>query len=200
MWRIPVDNFLAALSGIALISGLVCSPHLRATPFIGQIQYFPYTFPPRDWTFCNGQLLQLDAQTALFALIGTTYGGNGRTNFAVPDMRGRAPLHPGQGPGLSPYRWGQVGGSEAVTLTTASLPAHSHALGASNSSGDQTSPAGAVPARDGRDLTYSDQAPDTDMHPASITDSGGGQPHNNMPPYLALNCNIALNGIFPQRP
>ena len=135
----------------------------------------------------------------MFSLLGTIYGGNGRTDFALPDMRGRAPLHPGRGPGLSSYVVGQRGGAETVTLTTNEIPSHNHSLLGTNNLGDQSSPTSGSLARDGRDQTYRNEPPNTDMHAGSIASSGGGQAHNNMPPYLALNCNIALLGIFPSR-
>jgi microcystin-dependent protein len=170
------------------------------SPFIGQIQYYPYNFAPRSWAFCNGQLLPISTNTALFALLGTTFGGDGRTNFALPDMRGRMPVHPGHGPGLSTYLGGERIGAETVTLTALQLPSHSHNLMASETAGNQASPTGNTLARDGRDRTYSDQAPSTDMHAGSILPSGSSvQAHDNMPPFLALNCNIALTGVFPPR-
>ncbi len=170
-----------------------------AEPFIGQIQYFPYNFSPRGWSFCNGQLVSVSQNTALFALLGTTFGGDGRTTLGLPDMRGRAPIHPGTGPGLTTRRGGEKGGVETVTLTTNQMPAHSHNLMGTNNIGDQSNPTGNTLARDGRDKTYRNEAPNTDMNSASVVSAGGGQAHQNMPPYLALNCNIAMVGVFPTR-
>jgi microcystin-dependent protein len=193
-------GLMGVVGATVLATSTSWSPLAAASePFIGQIQYFPYNFAPRSWAFCNGQLLPISQNTALFALIGTFYGGDGRTTVGLPDMRGRAPIHPGQGPGLSRYAIGQKGGVETVTLTSNQVPSHSHTLFGTNNLGDQASPAGGALARDGRDQTYRNEAPDTDLVADSIATSGGGQPHNNMPPYLALNCNIALTGLFPSR-
>ena len=196
-----LSRLLMNITGAALLISSIGwhSPASASEPFIGQIQYFPYNFPPRNWAFCNGQLLSIASNTALFSLLGTTYGGDGRTTLGIPDMRGRAPIHPGRGPGLSDYRGGQKGGVETVTLTSNHMPTHSHNLLGTNNIGNQTSPAGGTLARDARDQTYRNEAPNTDMHAGSITSAGGGQAHNNMPPYLALNCNIALVGSFPSR-
>ena len=196
-----LSHALMNIGGAALLVTSIGwhTPAVASDPFVGQIQYFPYNFAPRGWTFCNGQLLSIASNTAVFALLGTTYGGDGRTTLGIPDMRGRAPIHPGSGPGLSTYRWGEKGGAENVTLTINEFPSHTHNLVGTNSLGDQTSPAGGALARDGRDQTYRNEAPDTDMHADSVASAGGGQAHNNMPPYLALNCNIALTGVFPSR-
>ena len=190
-----------AVVGAMLLAISACWSPLAAgsEPFVGQIQYFPYNFARRNWSFCNGQLVQVAQNTALFSLLGTTFGGDGRTTFGLPDMRGRAPIHPGQGPGLTRYRWGEKSGVETVTLTSNEVPSHSHTLFGTNGRGNQTSPAGGALARDGRDQTYRNEAPDTDLIAGSIASSGGGQPHNNMPPYLALNCNIAMLGVYPSR-
>ena len=198
-----ISTALIAIVGAVVLAGVVglSKPAAAAEPFIGQIQYFPYNFAPRGWAWCNGQLLPIANNTALFALIGAIYGGDGRTTVGLPDMRGRMPIHDGNstGPGLTRRRVGQRGGVEAVSLTTNQLPSHTHTLNATSNLGDQTSPAGGALARDGRDQTYRDEAPNTDMHPGSIAAAGGGQAHQNMPPYLGLNCNIALIGVFPSR-
>ena len=198
---LKLSRALIGIAGAALlaVSASWC-PAAAQTPFVAQIQYFPYNFAPRDWAFCNGQLLQISTNTALFSLIGTTFGGDGRTTMGLPDMRGRAPLHPGTGPGLPAYRAGQMGGVEQVTLNVSQMPSHGHSLNATNSVGDQKSPAGNTLARDGRDQTYRDEAPNVTLVPGSIVAAGGGGAHENMPPYLALNCNIALNGLYPSRP
>lgn len=168
-------------------------------PFIGQIQFFPYNFTPRNWSFCNGQLLPISQHTALFSLIGTIYGGDGRTTVALPNMQGRSPVHAGRGPGLTSRRMGERGGTEQVTLTSLQIPAHNHSLRATNNRGNQTNPGAHTLAKDGRDKTYSNTAPNTLMHSSAITSTGGGQAHNNMPPFLAVNCNIALQGTYPSR-
>jgi len=179
----------------------VSRPAQAAEPFIGQIQYFPYSFAPRSWTDCNGQLLQIAQNTALFSLFGTIYGGDGRTTFGIPDMRGRGPLHQGTGPGLTNRRIGQSGGSETVTLSLTQIPSHRHSLNAHNDRrGSNTpDPTGAVLANDRRDETYSSEVPDTVLHSDSITATGGGQAHDNMAPFLTVRCSVALQGTFPSR-
>ena len=163
-------------------------------PFMGQIHAFSFDFPPRGWALCNGQLLPINQNQALFALLGTTYGGNGQTTFALPDLRGRMPIHQGQGSGLSSRVMGERSGSETVTLGGASIPTHTHgAQGATSSS--STSPSGTVPATGG---AYG--APTgTQMHASTIQPAGGGQAHQNMPPFLTISWCVALQGIFPSR-
>jgi microcystin-dependent protein len=164
-----------------------------ATPFIAQITLFAGNFAPRGWAFCDGQILSISQNTALFSILGTTYGGNGQTTFALPDLRGRVPIQPRQGPGLSFRNLGEVGGQEAHHLTTSELPPHSHPAGASNNSQTTNRPGGAVPARGG---PYAASA-NTTM--GGATPTGGDQPHNTMQPYLGLNFIIAIEGIFPSR-
>ncbi len=172
-----------------------------ATPFIGQITIFAGNFAPRNWAFCNGQLLFIAQNTALFSILGTTYGGNGTTNFALPDLRGRVPIHFGQGPGLSNYVEGQLGGEESHTLTQNEMPAHNHQANSVAGGGNQASPAGGLPAIEstGTSLDYSSGVANAAMGNSMISTAGGSQPHNNMQPYLAVNYIIALNGIFPSR-
>src|SRR4051794_20925571 len=166
-------------------------------PILGQIMIFAGNFAPRGWATCDGQLMAIAQNTALFSILGTTYGGNGQTTFALPDLRGRVPLHPGQGPGLSPHEQGENAGQETSTLTVNELPAHTHSVSPPASNGVQSTnrPGGAVPARGG---AYRDSA-NTTMTPATSAPSGGGQPHNNMQPYLGINYIIALEGIYPSR-
>ncbi len=174
-------------------------------PFIGQIVMFGGNFAPRDWALCDGQLLQISQWPALFSILGTTYGGDGRTNFALPDLRGRVAVHAGNGPGLPNILLGQSGGSATTTLNITNLPSHDHdhRLRGSTSIGDTSSPGGAVPAVN--QLTrygiYQTGAPDTDMSTEAITAApvGAGQAFNNMPPYQAVNYIIALVGLFPSR-
>ncbi len=172
-------------------------------PFLGQIMIFGGNFAPRGWAFCNGQLLPIAQNTALFSLLGTTYGGNGQSTFALPDLRGRAPIHFGQGPGLSNYVLGQLGGAESVTLSVAQMPAHTHVLSVSTSNGNDPSPAAKVLAKayDSNTLnninTYSNGAPDAALNGLAATGNGGS--HENRPPYLAVNYIIALQGIYPSR-
>ncbi|GEO10041.1 phage tail protein [Segetibacter aerophilus] len=175
-----------------------------AEPFIGQITLFAGTFAPRGWAFCQGQILSIAQNTALFSILGTTYGGNGQTTFALPDLRGRVPVGPGQGPGLSNYSLGQQSGSESVTLTVGNMPSHNHPLAASTSDGDASSPTNnynAVtidPSTLNSMNTYKTAA-NTNMNPAAIGQAGGNQPHQNMQPYTCINYIIALEGIFPSR-
>lgn len=184
-----------------LICG-VFSPALKAQgsePFLGQIAFVPYTFAPNGWAECNGQILPIAQNQALFSLLGTTYGGNGTTNFALPDMRGRVLIHNGQSASSgTAYTLGEVGGVEGVTLTVTQMPAHSHSVNAVTAEGNQNVPTGSLPANTKvLDKEYSDAATDTVMKSNMIGNTGGNQPHENRQPYLTLKCIIALNGIFP---
>ena len=172
-----------------------------AEPFIGQIQMFGFNFAPRGWAMCNAQILSIAQNTALFSLLGTIYGGNGQTTFSLPDLRGRVPIHMGQGPGLSDYVEGQTGGSENKTLTINNLPAHSHAVNAKTENGNKQTPGANVLAKDAAGSTayYSNQVPNTTMNPAMIGNTGGSQPFSNLQPFLTINFCIALQGIFPSR-
>lgn len=171
---------------------------MPAEPFVGEIMLVPYNFAPRGWAFCNGQILSIAQNTALFSLLGTTYGGNGQTTFALPDLRGRCALSAGQGPGLSNYDLGQVSGTETVTLIATQLPVHSHNVAAVDDDATVGIPTGALPANIAA-KGYSKGAPNTSMNPAMISGGGGNQPHDNRQPYLVLNYCIALEGIFPSR-
>jgi microcystin-dependent protein len=165
-------------------------------PFIGEIRMFGGNFAPRGWAFCNGQLLSISQNTALFSLIGTFYGGDGQTTFALPDLRSRVPMHQGQGPGLTAYGVGEQAGTETVTLITSQMPAHNHVVNASNGPVNSTRPANAVPAKGG---SYTTANPDTTMHPAAVGSAGGSQPHGNRQPSLCVSFIIAMEGIFPSR-
>lgn len=170
-------------------------------PFLAEIRTFGFTFAPSGWALCNGQLLPIQQNTALFSLLGTTYGGNGTTTFALPDLRGRAPMQPGTGPGLSNHVLGESGGSETVTLLEAEMPAHTHALRANVTDPGDTStpgPAASFAASSGGAL-YQASA-DTELDPSALGGVGGSQPHNNLQPYLVVNYCIALQGEFPSRP
>ncbi|SMP89568.1 Microcystin-dependent protein [Epilithonimonas pallida] len=170
-------------------------------PFIGQIMFVPYNFAPVGWHDCDGSLQAISENEALFALIGTTYGGDGQTTFALPNAKGRVIIDDGQGPGLSNYQLGQMGGSETVTLTVNQLPSHNHSVMGTSVEGNQNSPANGVPANTKvLDKEYSDSnAPEskTTMKSSMLTVAGGSQPHNNMMPSLAMKCVISLYGIFP---
>jgi microcystin-dependent protein len=169
-------------------------------PFIGQIQPFGFNFAPRGWAMCDGQLLPISSHSALFSLLGTFYGGDGRTTFALPDLRGRACLHLGSGPGLSPRTIGQKFGNESTTLGLSNLPSHTHALMAKDRKGNQQSPSGHVLAIDnGGDFIYTSEAPDVSMAGASVGSTGNSQAFNNMQPALVVNWCIALVGVYPSR-
>ncbi|MFY2556326.1 phage tail protein [Corallococcus terminator] len=170
-------------------------------PFVGEIVMFAGNFAPRGWAFCQGQILPIAQNTALFSLLGTTYGGNGTTTFALPDLRGRYPMQPGQGPGLSPRTLGEQGGAETVTLISTQMPAHNHTLNVSSQQGDTETPIGVVLATDSTAtvLNYRAAPIDGTMNPAAIGIAGGNQPHNNMSPFLAINFIIAMEGVFPSR-
>lgn len=161
---------------------------------------FAGTFAPRGWAYCDGSLLAISTNTALFSILGTTYGGDGRTTFGLPDLRGRLPMHPGTGPGLSPRVLGESSGSENVTLLATQMPAHNHTVGC-HSAADQSAPTGSIPATEGTGgaPVYSSQPADGVMNPAMIGIAGGSQPHDNMPPFLCVAFIIALEGVFPSR-
>lgn len=172
--------------------------------FIASIIIFGGNFAPRGWAFCNGQVLSIAQNTALFSLLGTTYGGNGQTTFALPDLRGRVPVHSGnsEGTGLSTYDLGQSGGTENTTLTINQLPSHNHNLRATDGEGNTRDPANAVLAKEAAGVTASYKAgtnSNTDMNGTSVGNAGGGQPIDTRQPYLALNYIICLEGIFPSR-
>jgi len=168
-------------------------------PFVGEIAMVGFNFVPVGWAFCNGQILPISQYTALFSLLGTTYGGDGITNFGLPNLQGRVPIHFGQGPGLSPYIIGQFGGVEAVSLLTTQVPAHTHALNGSTANGTTDTPTGALPAKNASGVPSYGTSANAAMSAAAIGTTGGGQPHSNVQPYLAVNFIIALNGIFPSR-
>jgi microcystin-dependent protein len=176
-------------------------------PFLGQIALFPYNFAPRGWALCQGQLLAISQNTALFALLGTMYGGNGINTFALPDLRSRVPISSGQGPGLSSYAQGEVLGVETVTLLSTENGIHSHTLFADTSNGTTVVATGnqlAHPFSGSRTsantgLIYSTTAPNTSLAPTEISFTGGNLPHNNIQPYQCLSYCIALQGIFPAR-
>jgi microcystin-dependent protein len=168
-----------------------------AEPFLSEIRMFSFNFPPKGWAFCNGQFLPINQNQALFSLLGTTYGGNGQTTFALPDLRGRVPVHPGQGPGLSSYSLGQAGGTETETLTVNQMPAHTHNVSPAATNDVQTTnrPGNAVPARGG---AYAGTGGEK-MAGTPSGQAGASQPHSNLQPHLALNYIIAIEGIFPSR-
>jgi microcystin-dependent protein len=169
-------------------------------PFLGEIRNFGFNFPPRNWAQCAGQLLSIQQNTALFSLLGTMYGGNGTTNFALPDLRGRMPIGWGQGPGLSNYVQGEVGGTENTTLLISNLPSHNHALNAKTGGGNQGAPTGnLLAASDQRNSQYTSATADTTLAANAIGNTGSGNSFSNMQPFLTMNYCIALTGIFPAR-
>ena len=168
-----------------------------ADPFVAEIRIFPFNFAPRGWAWCDGQLLPLSQNTALFSLLGTTYGGNGKSNFALPDLQGRVPMHPGQGPGLSLHDLGEVGGSETVTLLESEMPAHSHTMRVSNEDGNSVNPGGNHIGL-GNNI-YAAAQNLGQMAAEALAPAGGDQPHNNMMPFLTFYFCIALQGVFPPR-
>jgi microcystin-dependent protein len=176
-----------------------------SNPFVAEIRIFPFNFAPTGWAFCNGQLMNLSQNTALFSLLGTTYGGDGKSNFALPNLQGSAPMHPGQGPGMSLHDLGETGGSDSITLLESEMPSHTHVINCVDGSriGGQTgqpnsatlvktggTPASAYTSGASQNLT---------MAQNMVAPAGGNQPHNNLMPYLTLNFCIALQGVYPPR-
>ena len=171
-----------------------------ADPFVAEIRIFPFNFAPKGWAWCDGQILPLSQNTALFSLLGTTYGGDGKSTFALPNLQGSAPMHPGQGPGPSPHNLGETGGSQAVTLLQSEIPMHNHQQRAAtqdNADSGMVNPtASYAPSVGG--TTYQTTA-NTQLAPQALAAAGGSLPHNNMQPYLTFYFNIALQGVFPPR-
>lgn len=176
-----------------------------SNPFVAEIRIFGFNFAPKGWAFCDGQLLPISQNTALFSLLGTTYGGDGKSTFGLPNLQGNAPMHPGQGPGLSLRDLGETGGEQAVTLLDSEMPAHSHTAFSINadSSGTALTPAANIWANAGARRAavnlYATGPGNTLMDPLTLAFAGGSLPHNNMPPFLCLNFCIALQGVFPPR-
>ena len=174
-----------------------------ADPFVGEVRMFCGNFPPQGWAFCNGQLLPISQNTALFSLLGTNYGGDGRSNFALPNLQGAFPLHAGAsaGPGLSQRLTGETGGGETVALSVAKMPAHRHAMEAVSgaSTGTPGSSVSLAPTSNGSALYRAPDGTYLNTSSADMGAAGGGQPHNNLPPYLAVTFIIAMQGIFPPR-
>ena len=168
-------------------------------PFVAQIQIVAYTFAPRGWAFCDGQLLPIAQNTALFSLLGTTYGGNGQTNFALPNLQGASPVHMGQGPGLSQYDLGQIGGAATVALASSEMPAHVHQISGDSSPASTGVPSSTAALGVSDTQTYAPPANLAPMSNSTLAVRGGGTPHNNRQPYLVLNFIIAMQGVFPAR-
>jgi microcystin-dependent protein len=189
---------LLAVGLIVVLATLATVPAAaQVTPFLGEIRYVGFNFAPQGWALCNGQLLSIADNTALFTLLGTFYGGDGKTTFALPDMRGRVPVATGQGLNLTNRFIGSTGGQESVTLTGPQMPKHRHALKAVSGVGNSKAPSGNALANSSTVAIYSSQAPDVTLEAASMTSQGSNQPHENMQPFLAVTCIIALQGIYP---
>lgn len=168
-------------------------------PFVGEVKMFAGNFAPRGWAFCDGQLLAVSQNNALFSLLGTIYGGDGRTTFALPDLRGRIPIHAGSGPGLTPRKIGATGGAENVTLTANQLPSHTHPLQGTDDLGNTPNPSGNVSARSTSVDAYIGDAPSTNLSTSAVSSVGGSQSHANLQPFLCIHFIVALFGIYPSR-
>jgi len=189
-------------AGLMMTSALMAPTPAMAgpDPFIGELMLVGYNFCPRSWADADGQLLSISQNTALFSLYGTTYGGDGRTTFALPDLRGRAPIHNGNGPGLQNYRLGQRGGTESLTVLSSNMPSHNHNVQATDAQGDKKGPGLDFLAKDNNGVTiYHNGPPNKLMDPAMITNTGGGQAISKRSPFLAMRWCVALQGVFPSR-
>ena len=210
-----MKKFLAAIAGFSFIPSIIKAFDKQSTPvqstanaggktvlstnpFVGEIQMVAFNWAPVGWASCDGQLLPISQYQALFSLLGTTYGGDGKTNFALPDLRSRVPLHMGQGVGLSLYNLGDAGGEEKHTITTNEMPAHSHDLQVSSNSGTTDTPANMYLAQNSEGVKQYSDSQNNKAAPLGM--SGQNIPHNNVQPFLAINYIIALNGIFPTHP
>ncbi len=191
--KIKIKLAVLALSILLAAGAVFTTPSFASEPFLGEIMMVGFTFAPRGWAFCDGQLLPINQNQSLYSLLGTTYGGDGRTSFALPDLRGRMAMHMD-----GSHPWGQKSGSETIFLTAAQIPSHTHTLQAQSAEGDTYEPEGTSLAYDRRDDQYSTSAPNVDMRAGSIANVGG-QGHENMPPFLVINHCIALTGLFPSR-
>jgi len=172
-----------------------------SSPFVGQLMLVPFNFNPRGWAFCQGQLLAISQNTALFSLLGTSYGGDGKSTYALPNLQGRVPVGFGQGPGLSDYVLGQSAGEDTVTLLNNEMPQHTHAPLADGGPGGTDSPVNGTPARliGGTPYAPSNSSLNQQMNTSVVQPAGSSLPHNNLMPYLTLNWIIALQGVFPSR-
>jgi microcystin-dependent protein len=173
-----------------------------SNPFVAEIRIFPFNFPPKGWAFCDGQIMSISQNTALFSLLGTTYGGDGKSNFALPNLQGSAPMHPGQGPGLSLHDLGETGGSDTVTLLESEIPSHGHGMMGTPIAAILTTPSPTTGFGKSAGVAAYCTVSNTNltqMSDSTIAPAGGDQPHNNLMPYLTLNFCIALQGVYPPR-
>jgi microcystin-dependent protein len=193
--------FLAAAANILTSSKIKADSTSvnDADPLLGEIMLVGFNFAPRGWAFCDGQILPISQNQSLYSLLGTTYGGDGRTTFALPDLRGRVSIGPDQGPGLPNYSWGQSGGSNTITLTEAQLPQHNHALNVKSDMGNNDNPSGQYLASNSEGIKHYSDSAGAAASNGSIGNSGGSQAHNNMQPYLGIYHCIAMQGVFPSR-
>ena len=174
-------------------------PRGGSSPYVGQVSCFGFNFPPNGWHTCDGSLLQINIYDVLFYLLGTTYGGDGQNTFAVPDMRGRGPIHQGQGPGLTSHFTGESSGTETITLTSNQMPLHNHSLNVSSAIGNSKSPNGNFLAQNADAVSNYSSSPNITMNNLAIAAAGNNQPHENMAPYLTMNFCISLYGVFPSQ-
>lgn len=201
-FKITIIASAIIISGIGIFSTQIPQAQAQGEPFIGEIVFFGGNFAPRGWAFCDGQLLPISQNAALFSILGTTYGGDGRTTFALPDARGRVLIHPGNGPGLSNYNLGQRGGAETNTLTVNQLPSHSHTVNVpvnNDELGTETNPDENYLGKQWRRGYHATSTADDSLAQFSSGSTGGGQSVNNVQPYVTANCIIAIQGIFPSR-
>ena len=198
MRRVVLNGILLCLLSLGAIPASMVNAG-GSEPYVGQILWVPYNFAPRGWAFCDGQILPISQNTALFSLLGITYGGDGKSTFALPNMQGRLLVHAGQSPGTSVYYQGESAGETTHTLSVTELPNHNHTVNVSTDTGTATSPANAYYAQPANGKQYGPDGSSSFASSAVVT-AGGGQPHNNMMPYMTLNCIIALQGVFPPRP
>jgi microcystin-dependent protein len=200
MLKTPSKTSLALMAAVLVaVPALLCADAYASDPFIGEIKLVGFNFAPRGYAFCDGQLLSISSNSALFALLGTTYGGDGRTTFALPDIRGRSTVHPGTGPGLAQIRHGEKSGNETTALTVGNLPPHNHQIMSTDENGNVERPGNAIPARDPREDQYATGGAVTPMRADMVSNTGSGQPFTNRPPYIGIYHVIALQGIFPSR-
>ncbi len=191
-------SLMTVIGVVLLLAGLTSAARAQS-PYLGEIDLVPYNFSPVGWADCNGQLLPISSNTALFSLLGTTYGGDGKSNFALPDLRDRVPIDAGQGPGLTDYIQGESGGEYQHTLIVSEMPPHTHFLRADTSVGTSSRPANGLTAKNGGAIPMYRGTSNQTMSPSALAPTGGGQPHNNLQPYLGLKYIIALQGIYPPR-